>query len=100
MEEKITLNLSSDDDFSPKITKAQNPLRLNQSTDKKWLVFLIIGIVGLLGGVGAILFTFLMPEPEVAELAFPSLPTVLEEKHTYSISSAVRKCYYLQCIDR
>ena len=84
MEEKITLNLSSDDDFSPKITKAQNPLRLNQSTDKKWLVFLIIGIVGLLGGVGAILFTFLMPEPEVAELAFPSLPTVLEEKHTYS----------------
>lgn len=42
---------------------------------KNWLVFLISGVIGILGGVGCILMEILTPKPEIPELEFPKIPS-------------------------
>lgn len=46
--------------------------------DKKWLVFLLCGIVGLLGGIGCILAIFLLPKEAKPDLVFPEIPSAEE----------------------
>lgn len=47
-------------------------------TSKKWLVFLLIGIFGILGGVGCILAIFLIPKEALPDLVFPQIPSSTE----------------------
>lgn len=47
-------------------------------TSKKWLVFLLCGIFGLLGGIGCILAIFLLPKEALPDLDFPTIPSATE----------------------
>lgn len=47
-------------------------------TSKKWLVFLLIGIFGILGGAGCILAIFLLPKEVLPDLEFPQIPSTTE----------------------
>lgn len=52
---------------------------------RKWLIFLIIGVVGFLAGIGCLLFSFLRPKEEAEALVFPAIPSVKEAESTYSL---------------
>lgn len=71
MEDKIMMNLTDEDNRT-----------LGKS--KKWLVFLIIGCVGFVVGVGLILGGLLMPREEVAVLTFPTIPSINTPQQIYS----------------
>ena len=45
---------------------------------KKWLVFLFVGIFGILGGAGCILAIFLLPKETLPELEFPQVPSATQ----------------------
>lgn len=47
---------------------------------KGWLVFLIIGILTLIGGVACLLFVFLKPVEEKAALIYPKIPSTTEDE--------------------
>lgn len=50
-----------------------------------WLVFLILGLASLLGGAGCLLWTFLKPQPEIATITYPEIPTTQDDTaKTYS----------------
>ena len=52
---------------------------------KSWLVFLIIGILALIGGAACLLFVFLRPVEEKAALSYPKIPsTTGAEEGVYS----------------
>lgn len=51
---------------------------------KKWVVFLIIGLVALVGGVASLLVAFLMPQKEVEQVSFPKIPSEVATEATYS----------------
>ncbi len=76
MDEKITLNLSDDITEGLKTESSKN--------SKTWLVFLIIGIVSIVGGSGLILGGILMPHEELPTLIFPVIPSKNTIKQTYS----------------
>ena len=71
MDEKITLNINNE--ISP-----------SEAKDKKWLIFLICGAVGLVGGVGMALCSILLPREEKEALVFPNIPTMSNDAQTYS----------------
>jgi hypothetical protein len=58
--------------------------RLQKKPKKTWLVFLIIGVVALLGGAGCLLYTFLRPQEEIATLTFPKIPSPSVSNDIYS----------------
>lgn len=61
------------------------PLEVEQEKGKKkWLVFLILGLVFLVGGVACLLVGLLKPEAEIAELTFPKIPSSSPEAEVYS----------------
>lgn len=60
------------------------PVENSEKSSKKWLVFLIIGVISLIGGAACILTSILAPEPELAELNFPKIPSGEEDNETYS----------------
>lgn len=53
--------------------------------DRSWLVFLIVGVLALAGGVTCLLFVFLRPVEEKAALNYPKIPSTTEgETGVYS----------------
>ena len=93
MDEKIKLKIDNED------LKIENPrptiddnagLKLNKksgergATNKLWLVFLIVGIVGLIGGISCILVAVLRPKEETAGLTFPQIPSKTDSEQAYS----------------
>ena len=46
---------------------------------KGWLVFLILGILGMLGGGGMVAVVFLTPEETLPEIIFPTIPSASTE---------------------
>ena len=52
--------------------------------EKSWLAFLIIGIVGIIGGVSCFVYTFLRPQEEIAALTFPEIPSQKTKEVAYS----------------
>ncbi|MBR3138862.1 DUF3048 domain-containing protein [Candidatus Saccharibacteria bacterium] len=61
-------------------------LQNDKKTDsnKKWLVFLIIGLVALVGGVASFLFVFLTPPKEAEKVSFPKIPSKEATDAVYS----------------
>ncbi len=51
---------------------------------KAWLVFLILGIIGVLSGAACILVVFLLPEEVLPDLDFPEVPSAKVENAFYS----------------
>ncbi|MBR3253170.1 DUF3048 domain-containing protein [Candidatus Saccharibacteria bacterium] len=83
MEEKIVLNIDNSD--LEDIVKKNEELALDDKKAKRtWLVFLIIGIVALLGGVACLLFVFLKPPEIKTALAYPEIPSKVDVEETYS----------------
>lgn len=54
------------------------------SSSKKWLVFLIIGLVTLVGGIASLVVAFIIPDKEGAKLSFPEIPSQKSTEVTYS----------------
>ena len=85
MDEKITLNLDND---TGRVNETTENVDIKKDADKKakkgWLVFLIVGILGILGGAGCLLFVFLSPQEEAKNLTFPNIPSTEQENSTYS----------------
>lgn len=48
------------------------------------LIFLILGVLGILGGVACILIGILTPKPEVQDLVFPEIPSTKADNNIYS----------------
>ena len=46
-----------------------------KSEGKSWIVFLSLGIFGILGGAAGAAFSFLAPKEELPDLAFPQIPS-------------------------
>ena len=61
---------------------AKNPKK--PASSKSWITFLVIGIITFLGGIAAVLYVFLKPAEEIAELEFPTIPSKVQEEKTYS----------------
>lgn len=77
----FTINQSmkiSSEEITNKPQSADQP-----KSSKSWLVFLIVGIIGFLGGVGCFVYTFFLPEEVKANLTFPTIPSITATK-TYS----------------
>lgn len=73
--------------------------------NKKWLVFLLCGIFGILGGAGMIVAMFLIPREVLPTLTFPEIPSAkVEEGKIYSdltgleLASAEQKTAPAYCI--
>ena len=82
---------SSEDD-KPKINKKEKvaktknriPKEEKSPSDKKMLIFLIIGIIGLVAGITMIIVALLLPRAKEDALQFPSLPSKTTEAIAYS----------------
>lgn len=78
--------LDSHDDSSPSVVN--EPINMDDTTKKPkraWLVFLIVGLVALSIGIGCLLWVFLLkPQPEIAVVDYPVIPSVRSEAETYS----------------
>lgn len=55
-----------------------------KNKSKQWLICLIVGIVGLVGGIGCILYGVLRPKAETAGLSFPQVPSQKTSEPAYS----------------
>ncbi len=83
MEEKIELKIDNSD--LKDIVKKSEKLDLKSKNPKKlWLVFLIIGVIGIVGGAICLLVAFLIPIEEREALVFPEIPTKAETEEVYS----------------
>ena len=83
MEEKIELNIDNSD--LEDVVKDDKKMSLkDQKSKKMWLVFLIVGIVSLVGGIACLLVVFLKPVEERKALVFPTIPSKVEAEKTYS----------------
>ncbi len=75
MEEQINVQIEPE----PIENKTKKPKK-----NQNWLVFLIIGIVGILGGAGLILFSLLGQTAEIISPVFPKIPTTTKAENVYS----------------
>ena len=63
----------------------------NPKASKKWLFFMIAGIVGILGGTGLILFSILSQGGEIVGPIFPKIPLSLNPLFNLpSVSSSLK----------
>ncbi len=81
MDENITINLKESDP----VLKKGGEGRPKKVGSKKWLVFLICGIVGIVVGIACLLVVFLRPKAEIEALSFPKIPSKTENEATYSL---------------
>lgn len=65
-------------------SKPVTELKPDIKPKKTWLVFLILGIIGMIGGGACILVVFLLPEEVVPDLVFPEIPSAKVENELYS----------------
>lgn len=70
---------------APKETKTKDEKLVLKK--KKGLPFLISGIIFLLGGIGAIVAFFLIPDTVLADLIFPTIPSAKDESKPKVYSS-------------
>ena len=80
---KIIMGFSKMDESFPQ----DNSLASAKSSGKSsraWLVFLILGIIGMMGGVACVLVVFLMPKEVLPDLDFPAVPSAKVENKYYS----------------
>ena len=56
----------------------------HQKTPNSWVIFLIIGIVGMIGGVVCIIIPLIKPVEKLADLVFPEIPSKDETPKYYS----------------
>lgn len=72
--------------------------------NKTWLVWLILGIVGLAGGIACVLVVLLTPEEALQDLNFPLIPSKQEQTEIYSdltglpLASEAEKTAQAYCI--
>ena len=86
MEDNKTINIETTD-IANDIEKAEKEAKAKKRTDaggKCWLVFLIIGIMGIIGGVMCLLFGLFRPREAIADVVFPKLPTAATSEGNYS----------------
>ena len=60
------------------------PIEPSKKGSKAWLVFLILGLISMLGGVACVLVVFLLPKEELPDLEFPAVPSAKVENKYYS----------------
>ncbi len=85
MDDKITLNLNNDTGtIDEKDKKKEKGTKGRILDGKKWLVFLIAGAVGILGGAACLLFVLLNPVEETTKALFPGFEPKDQEVSTYS----------------
>ena len=86
MEENIEITIDENGISNPvraeQKSKKKKPERKN---GRKWLVFLILGIVGILGGASLVLVSMILPEEEVLGITFPDIPSKIDEEKSYSL---------------
>lgn len=70
---------------SIKAVKQVQKSSLSQPHSQKWLVFLILGVLGFSGGAAAVLVVlFLTPEEILPDLSFPAVPSASPTAEAYS----------------
>lgn len=70
---------------TPAVGNDPRPKKLkNPTTSKKWLISLIIGIVGLIGGIICLLVGILGPKKLAEAANYPKIPSKPDEEQTYS----------------
>ena len=75
MDEKSIENIQQPDKNNKII---ENP----KKGEHKWIAFLIIGLLFLGAGIGCLLWTFLKPQPEIAQLNYPDIPSKKDDTST------------------
>ncbi len=89
MDEENKLNLKTEDlDSKPSETEAKEDKKGGEfkiKTKKSWIVFLTVGVLGLIGGICCFLFIFLRPMEEGTVITFPKIPSTVEEESSYSL---------------
>lgn len=83
MEEKIELKIDNSD-LEDIVKKSEKLDSEGEKPKEKWLVFLIAGIIGIVGGVVCLLVAFLRPIEKRGALVFPKIPTKTETEEDYS----------------
>lgn len=87
--------------------KQQEPLKKPiepKKSPRSWLIFLIAGIVGIIGGVACLLVVFLTPKEVLPDLTFPDIPSKVSTTKIYSnltgleIASEADKTAPVYCI--
>ena len=56
----------------------------NPAESKLWIVFLVVGIVCLLGGIGTLIGALMVKPAEVEAIDFPAVPSVAEDNPIFS----------------
>lgn len=74
----------TDEDLKKAFTNTEKVTHEDKKTKKAWLVFLIIGIVGFVGGLTCFLLTFLKPIKKASELVYPAIPSKTVSEAIYS----------------
>lgn len=84
--------------------ETQNVTKKRQSDSKKWILFLTLGIIGILSGTCCIIYAVLNPPVESLEAMFPNIPTKSDEVEFYSaltgekLASAAERDAPVYCI--
>lgn len=65
-----------------KISSQSSEIKTKQK--KSWIVLLILGVVGIIGGISCVAAVFLMPEEVSPDLTFPTIPSKVAENKYYS----------------
>lgn len=75
-EEPLVDNAEADQDFFEKGKKSGLKLKKGgASGEKKWLILLIFGVLGLVGGASCLIIAMLLPVKEGLSLSYPEIPS-------------------------
>ena len=85
MDDRITLNLNNDSGtIKEKDKKKAKKNASHGLAEKKWLVFLIVGVISLFGGIGCLLFVLLNSPEKATKTLFPDFKSKEQQSYTYS----------------
>ena len=90
MDEKITLNLKEASPTGSGSLASLNPEKPGElkkkslGGDRRWLILLICGVVGLIGGIGCFIFVLCNPAEKGDAVSFPDLQQKSDEEKTFS----------------
>ncbi len=86
------------------IDSTDTPRKPKAKQKKDWVIFLTIGIIAMLIGVGCLLFALLKPRAEIEALKYPTISSKKDSEETYSsltglpLSNASQKNAPIYCI--